>query len=184
VRLGYADPPYPGCSAKHYRKHKDFAGEVDSVSLMLRLEEEVDGWVLHSHVPALRELAGAMPKRARILSWCKTFGPLGFVKPPYLWEPVILRPARKPTYAKIGRRHRDWLVCDTPQNRGLRGTKPEGVIHWVLDCLGAKSEDEFVDLFPGTGAVLRGWESWRLRDVLFEVPLMQTEIANTHERLA
>lgn len=29
LRLAYADPPYPNRSARHYRNHQDYAGEVD-----------------------------------------------------------------------------------------------------------------------------------------------------------
>jgi hypothetical protein len=174
MKIGYADPPYPGCSKAHYGKHKDFAGEVDSIALMARLEADFDGWVLHTHVPALRSLAPLMPKKARIYAWCKTFGALGFMKPPFLWEPVIVRPARKPDFKGRALRHRDWLVCDTPQNRALRGTKPEAVVHWLLDCLGAEYGDDFSDLFPGTGAVTRGWNAWRTRNALFEAKPVQS----------
>lgn len=34
ARIGYADPPYPGQSAKHYADHADYAGEVDHRQLL------------------------------------------------------------------------------------------------------------------------------------------------------
>src|SRR5204863_6895565 len=40
-RIGYADPPYPGC-ANLYKDHPDFGGEVDHAALIKRLEEEFD----------------------------------------------------------------------------------------------------------------------------------------------
>jgi hypothetical protein len=48
VRIAYADPPYPGC-AKLYRDHPDYGGEVDHRALVARLQDEFDGWVLHTH---------------------------------------------------------------------------------------------------------------------------------------
>jgi hypothetical protein len=35
MRLGYADPPYPGL-AHLYKDHPDYAGEVDHVVLIAR----------------------------------------------------------------------------------------------------------------------------------------------------
>lgn len=45
MKLGYADPPYPGC-ADLYRDHPDYGGEVDHRVLINRLQSEFDGWVL------------------------------------------------------------------------------------------------------------------------------------------
>lgn len=56
MKIGYADPPYIGQSARHYKDHPDYAGEVDHAELVERLERDYDGWVLHTHVPGLREL--------------------------------------------------------------------------------------------------------------------------------
>ena len=44
IRIGYADPPYPGC-AHLYKDHPDYAGEVDHAALVERLRSEYDGWV-------------------------------------------------------------------------------------------------------------------------------------------
>ena len=41
MRIGYADPPYPGC-AHMYKGHPDFAGEVDHYALVQRLNEVFD----------------------------------------------------------------------------------------------------------------------------------------------
>ena len=49
----------------------------------------------------------------------------------------------------------------------LRGAKPEKVCHWAFELLGARPEDELVDLFPGTGAVTEAWRTWR---GLFSLP--------------
>lgn len=41
-RLAYADPPYPGKSARYYGDHPDFGGEVDHAELIRRLSAERD----------------------------------------------------------------------------------------------------------------------------------------------
>jgi hypothetical protein len=51
--------------------------------------------------------------------------------------------------------------------RGFVGAKPEAVCHWAFEVVGADPADEFVDLFPGSGAVGRAWESWRPQLAMF-----------------
>jgi len=116
MRLGYADPPYPGC-AHLYKDHPDFAGEVD-------------------HVAFKRNVSVA-----------------------YAWEPVFVKAARKPI---VSTRHisRDWVDAPITLKRGLVGAKPEKVCWWAFEMLGARPEDELVDLFPGTGAVTTAWRRW------------------------
>jgi hypothetical protein len=58
MHLGYADPPYIGC-AHLYSAQPDFAGEVDHIALIDRLQSEFDGWVLH---------AAATPRSIAILA--------------------------------------------------------------------------------------------------------------------
>ena len=53
MNIALADPPYPGC-AHLYREHPDYGGEVDHKALLERLQDEFDGWVLHTHIPGLR----------------------------------------------------------------------------------------------------------------------------------
>ncbi len=62
LRLAYADPPYPGRSARYYSAHPDYAGEVDHAALLAQLAEFYR-W-------ALSTSADALPRRwqARIRS--------------------------------------------------------------------------------------------------------------------
>ena len=53
LRLAYADPPYPGLSARYYADHEDFAGEVDHAELIRRLSIDFDGWALSTSARAL-----------------------------------------------------------------------------------------------------------------------------------
>jgi hypothetical protein len=164
VKLGYADPPYIGC-AHLYSDHEDYAGEVDHFALIERLESEFDGWVLHAAATP-RSFAVLAPlveavEGARWCSWTKTFAAYKRnVSVAYAWEPVIIRAARKPVVSK---RHisRDWIAEPITLKRGLTGAKPEKVCHWAFELLGAHPDDELHDLFPGTGAVSKAWQTWR-----------------------
>lgn len=166
--LGYADPPYPGC-AHLYRDHPDYAGEVDHIELLARLQDNYDGWVLHTNPSALRELAYLIPDGARIAAWVKPFAAFKRNVPvAYAWEPVIVKPARKPVVSKRINPLRDWLAEPITMKRGLTGVKPEKVCHWIFEMLGAHPDDTLADLFPGTGAVSKAWDSWRK---LFALPV-------------
>lgn len=163
MKLGYADPPYPGC-AEMYRDHPDYAGEVDHRALVKRLELEFDGWVLHTHVPGLRmmEQERILPTNGiRICQWVKTFAAFKRNVPvAYAYEPVIIKAARKPVVS--GRLvMRDWIAEPITMQRGLTGAKPEKVCHWAFEIMGAQLEDKLSDLYPGTGAVSRAWETWQ-----------------------
>ena len=166
MRIGYADPPYPGC-ADLYRDHPDFAGEIDHAALVARLESEFDGWVLHtSSTQGLRVVIPLLPEGARVMAWVKGFAAFKRnVSVAYAWEPVIVKAARKPVVS--GRLvNRDWVEAPITLRRGLCGAKPEKVCHWAFEMLGARPDDELADLFPGTGAVTRAWETWRKLFVL------------------
>ena len=168
MKIGYADPPYPGC-ADLYREHPDYAGEVDHKALIERLQSEFDGWVLHTHVPGLRllERNGWLPDGIRICGLFKSFAAFKRnVSVAYAWEPVIIKAARKPQVTKRAI-YRDFVEVPEAIKEpitlkcGLTGAKPEKVCHWAFELAGADPEDELHDLFPGTGAVARAWETWR-----------------------
>jgi hypothetical protein len=159
MKLGYADPPYPGC-AHLYRDHKDFAGEVAHAALVAQLESSCDGWCLHTSSTALRDVLLLCPTNVRVMAWVKPFAAFKRnVSVAYAWEPVIVKAARKPVVNK-SMVFRDWISEPITLKRGLTGAKPERVCHWLFEVLGAQPGDELVDLFPGTGAVTRAWKSW------------------------
>lgn len=163
MKIGYADPPYPGC-AHLYRDHPDYAGEVDHAELISRLEREFNGWVLHTSSPAIPLIASLVPSTARWAAWVKSFAAFKKgVRPAYAWEPVIFKPARRMREDYTGNRlvQRDWISCPITLRRGLVGAKPEAVCHWAFEIVGAERGDDLVDLFPGSGAVSRAWASWR-----------------------
>lgn len=160
MRIAYADPPYPGC-AHLYASHKDYAGEVDHRDLCRRLRKDFDGFVLHSSATAIAEVAPMVADCARTMAWVKGFAAFKRnVSVAYAWEPVFVKAARKPVVSKRIVM-RDWIECPITLRRGLVGAKPEKVCHWAFEMVGARPEDDMVDLFPGTGAVTKAWESWR-----------------------
>jgi len=162
-RIGYADPPYIGC-AHLYKDHPDYAGEVDHAELIQRLEDEFDGWVLHASATthSMAILAPLVEKTgASWMSWVKGFAAFKRNVPvAYAWEPVIIKAARKPVVSKR-QVNRDWIQESITLKRGLTGAKPEAVCHWAFELLGARPEDELHDLFPGTGAVTKAWQTWQ-----------------------
>lgn len=169
MNIGYADPPYIGCA--HLYKHEaDFSGEVDHVELLQYLESQFDGWVLHAAAtpkslailsPLIEKIEGA-----RWMAWVKGFAAFKKnVSVAYAWEPVIVKPARKPVVSKR-LVMRDWIQESITLKRGLTGAKPEAVCHWAFEMVGARPDDTLHDLFPGTDAVSRAYKTWQGKFVL------------------
>ncbi len=170
VRIGYADPPYIGC-AHLYRDHPDFGGEVDHNELISRLERDYDGWILHASATSKSiEILAPLVARtdARWMAWTKGFAAFKRnVSVAYAWEPVIIKAARKPVVT--GRLvMRDWIQESITLKRGLTGAKPENVCHWAFEMVGAHSDDDLSDLYPGSGAVAEAWKTWQSK--LFHLP--------------
>ena len=172
MRLAYADPPYPGQSLKHYGDHPDYAGEVDHYTLAEQLLD-FDGWVLHTSSPALFHVQQALAATGvlpmddkfksdayRVMAWVKPFAAFKRNVPvAYAWEPVLVKPVRKPVVAQRVVM-RDYIAEGITMQRGLTGAKPDAVCRWCFEVVGAQQTDELVDLFPGSGAVQRAWDRW------------------------
>lgn len=159
MRIAYADPPYPGMSG-HYKDHPDYGGEVDHADLIARITRDYEAWVLHTASTTLAEILPLCPEGDyRIAAWVKPFAAWKKnVYPAYGWEPVIFGGGRK----VFGTRQteRDWVAEPITLKRGLTGAKPEAVCHWAFNLVGANPDDELHDLFPGSGAVTRAWETF------------------------
>jgi hypothetical protein len=155
-RLGYADPPYPGLSRKYYQHQPTYAGEVDHVALLSRMET-FDGWALSTSAKALRDLLPLCPPEARVACWVKPNGAAPATRGLHnLWEPVIVMPARR-------RRPgiRDYLYAKPARGGGsLPGRKPLAFCLWLFSLLGASPVDELDDLFPGSGVVGNAWRQF------------------------
>ena len=165
MRIGYADPPYIGCADLYAEKQ-----EVDHAALLDNLDHEFEGWVLHAaatpkSMAVLAPLVADIPG-ARWCAWVKGFAAFKRnVSVAYAWEPVIIKPARKPVVSKR-LVMRDWIQESITLKRGLTGAKPEAVCHWAFELLGARPEDVLHDLYPGTGAVTRAWDTWQRKFTL------------------
>lgn len=161
MRFAYADPPYIGQAKRHYGHHPDYAGEVDHMALLAQLSE-YDGWALSLSMKSLPQIMRLVPVDVFTLAWVKPLAPPMGDHRHYSWEPVILKPLRRPVgYIQTH------LVLSPPQftfrpkpAEHVIGEKPEGFCHWVFDNAGLNADDEMVDLFPGSGAVSRAWSSW------------------------
>lgn len=160
-RFAYADPPYIGC-AHLYKDHPDYGGEVDHAALVARLLSDFDGFALCCTSVSLPVLLPMFPADAgvRTMAWVKTFAAFKRNVPvAYAWEPVLVKPVRKPVVS--GRViMRDWFACPMTMRKGLVGAKPREVLRWTFEVSGLAPGDAFADLFPGTGAASRAWDEW------------------------
>ena len=172
MRVAYADPPYPGC-AHLYKDHPDYAGEVDHEVLLRTLRNDYDGWLLHTNSTTLALVLGICESIGltdyRVMAWVKPFAAFKRNVPvSYAWEPVLVKACRTPV-VEPSMTYRDWVSEPITMQRGLVGAKPERVCHWAFNVLGMTPDDELVDLFPGSGAVTRAWESWKAQRSLFDL---------------
>lgn len=155
ARFAYADPPYPGLSARYYKDEPTFDGEVDHRELIASLvASEVAGWALSTSPRALATILPLCPRGARVCPWVKPIGVSGKTYGIHnAWEAVIVvggRPQRPGV--------RDWLRAMPARGGGsLMGRKPIAFCAWLFDLLGMSPGDELLDLFPGTGVVTNAW---------------------------
>jgi hypothetical protein len=123
------------------------------------VSEYPDGWALSLHTPSLQTILALCPANVRVGAWVKPFASFKpGVNPGFCWEPVVFCGGRKRTREMPTLR--DFHSCNITLKRGLTGAKPESVCHWIFAFLGATKEDELHDLFPGSGAVSRAWETY------------------------
>lgn len=163
--MAYADPPYPGQAKRHYGNHPDYAGEVDHAELIQRLQHDFpDGWALSTAARSLRDVWNLCPE-TRVGIWTKPFAATKNIRITYAWEPVLFKVRGGPMERQPGGFLRDYVHAMPPvfigEGRGVPGQKPLIFCYWLFDILGLSPEDEFVDLYPGSGAVMDAWQSWR-----------------------
>ena len=183
LRLAYADPPYPGLSARYYEDHRDYAGEVDHRDLIRRLAIDFDGWALSTSSRALPEVLALCPPGTRVAAWHRGERPTRSGAPLQAWEPVLYYGGRRdPDLSSVDTRHEtspwdpvapgrrdtsrrvDSLVhfsrprLTDPER--VVGAKPAVFCRWVFDLLGALPHDDFTDVYPGSGGVLRAWHAY------------------------
>lgn len=172
MRFAYADPPYIGQAQRHYGDDER-AAEVNHRLLVAYLQE-FDGWALSCSASSLREVLLLCPESTRVLAWVKpwcSWKP--GIWPAYAWEPVLIGGGRKVERDRERLTPRDWLAAPITSGRSVHGAKPDQFCCWLFEVLGMEPDDDFVDVFPGSGAVTRAWKRWRSRE-----PVLQLQLTN------
>ena len=176
MKFAYADPPYLGCASYYAKLHPEAAIYDDPAIhrvLVERLCDEFpDGWAMSLSSPTLKHILPMCPDDARVGAWVKpwaSFKPS--VRIAYAWEPVIFRGGRKLTREEDT--VRDWVSANITMERGLTGAKPRDFCRWIFSVLNIQSGDEFVDLFPGSGAVMDAWIEWAEKPLNYAGTLFQ-----------
>jgi hypothetical protein len=163
MKAAYADPPYLGCGVKHYGALHAQAGDYDDPEthrrLIERLCDEFDSWALSLHEPSLRVLLPMCPAETRVGAWVKPFASFkANVTRAYAWEPVIFSFHRPRTREQDT--WRDFVSEPIAMRRGFPGAKPDKVCFWLFEGMNLVPDDDFHDLFPGSGAVGEAWARW------------------------
>jgi site-specific DNA-adenine methylase len=166
LKAAYADPPYLGLAQTFYGRMHSEAAEYDKPEthqrLIDRLCSEYDAWAMSLHSPALRTILPMCPEDVRVMAWVKPFASFKpGVGTAYSWEPVIVRGGRK--RERTEQTVRDHVAENITMLKGFPGAKPERFCFWIFDVLNLQAEDEFHDLFPGSGAVSRAWEKYKMK---------------------
>lgn len=171
MRIGYADPPYIGQARKHYA-NDDRCAEVNHRYLITHLYDDFDAWALSCTSTSLAEILGYCDDDVRVMAWVKPFCSFKPNVPvAYAWEPVIVKIGRSRTREQPT--VRDWVSANITLKRGLVGAKPAAFCFWLFEVLNAVPGDEFVDLFPGSGAVQQAWDVWISKSSSTQLELAQ-----------
>ncbi len=161
MRFAYADPPYIGQAKKHYSYDPNHA-EVDHEQLVGDLMV-YDAWLLSLTSNSLKQVLAYCPEGVRVAAWVKPFCSFKKgVNPAYTWEPVVFFGSRNQR-GESEITTRDFVSVMPPifqrkHESKVPGEKPKAFCFWLFELIGALPEDEFTDLFPGSGVVTRSWE--------------------------
>lgn len=171
MKAAYADPPYLGCGKKHYGDRHQQAADYDDPEhhrlLIERLEADYDCWALSLHEPSLRVILPMCPPGIRVAAWVKPFAAFkANVTRAWAWEPVIFKFSRARTRQQST--WRDFVSEPITMRRGFPGAKPDAFCYWVFEGLNLTAQDDFDDLFPGSGAVGSAWDKWQAAQVIPE----------------
>jgi len=157
MTVAYADPPYVG-KAKMYGVDET----IDQALFLVHLDRTFpDGWAYSLSSSHLKyAMSVTVAQQARVAAWVKPWAVYRpGVNPAYAWEPVLFKPARKARRNKAT--VRDFVIENAVMSGPCKGRKPEGFCYWIFDLLQLEPEDEFIDLFTGSGEVERCWNRWR-----------------------
>lgn len=163
MKFAYADPPYLGYGKFYAELHPD-ALDWDDIETHRQLVERLmtefsDGWAMSMTSGNLHDILPLVPKTVRVGAWVKPFCSFKMnVTRAYAWEPFLFHGGRKRT--KEQGTVRDWVAASITIKRGLVGAKPRDFCRHIFEILNIQRGDEFVDIFPGSGAVQAAFEEW------------------------
>ena len=165
IKAAYADPPYLGLAKAFYGEMHPNASEYDSIqghkALIERLCDEYDTWALSLHEPSLKIILPMCPANVRVGAWVKPFASFKMnVTRAWAWEPVIFCFTRARARSREQGTWRDFISEPITMKRGFPGAKPEKFCCWLFEGMNLGPEDDFHDLFPGSGAVTHAWQKW------------------------
>jgi hypothetical protein len=171
MRVAFHDSPYLGCCRLYGHFHGGGGCWDDPETHRLSIERTVAQypgcWAFSLSSPSLRTLLPFFPERARLGMWFKPFCSFKLgVTVTYAYEPVVFWSSRPRTREQDT--VRDWVEAPAVKanitlRKGLTGAKPEAFSYWLFEVLNLEPSDEFVDLFPGSGAVSEAWAKWKRR---------------------
>jgi hypothetical protein len=158
LRLAYADPPYPGLSAKYYKDEPTFKGEVDHLELAATLMT-YDGWALSTSAEAMPWVRSLFPAQEDIVvcPWVKPLQRVVARGPATVTEYVLVRPGRRRLYRPATLQDAFTGAVARLGDSTLIGRKPIKFVNWLFRLLGASPVDLLDDLYPGSGVVGRCW---------------------------
>lgn len=165
--LVYADPPYAGCRFRYARGNgsrqwgrnarADFMRELVARIESLRGPDGVGAVSMGTPELALLPL---FPSKRRVFAWVKPYAPnRPGVWPTFAWEPVVAWgkfPSRE-EQRTARQTPKDWLTLSpcVPRKGGHENPKPLGFAEWLLALTLGPRKGAVLELFAGTGPVVR-----------------------------
>lgn len=128
--------------------------------LINQMDKFYSCWALSASSTSLQTILAWCPPGVRVAAWVKPFAAFKVnVNPAYAWEPIIFnRPRKRTRYEPTVR---DWVSANITLKKGVVGAKPVEFCYWLFQLLGMEPDDEFHDLYPGTGIVSQCWDAYK-----------------------
>lgn len=182
MRFGYLDPPYLGMCGRMYDHHhpdgdRPFDArcwdEIDTHRALVEWAvDRFDGWALSLSSSHLHAVLPLCPDDVRVMAWVKPWAAFRpNVNPAYAWEPVIVRGGRP--YTRDDATVRDWVSANATMMTGQPGAKPVDFSTWIFRVLNVTADDEFDDVFVGSGMVSTALAGYLQRPISIADSLFQ-----------
>lgn len=172
MRFAYADPPYLGRCGLYDHRHEppwDCWDEPATHRALIDSLASFDGWALSLSAESLQVVLPMCPADSTVLSWVKLNALPTPERRMKSWEPVILHGGRRPALqtrtALVAIPPPGYTFANRPHKHVI-GEKPDVFARWLFAVAGLTSEDEFHDIFSGSGVMSRAWEGFRTQTTL------------------